>query len=267
MTRLSGCAGWSTWPCPRPAAAKQPGHIGRALNTASVPAGRRRCRAAAARRAGRRGCRTPPVAGQAAPASVRGNTQQPAVPRWPRPQSPRSAPTNIGRGGGRGRRIFAVASAPARAKNPRTCEFSRSMVGYEPMPAARRAPPIGWRRARAPRTMPCTSRGGLAASGAMGARSTCSVLSPSEQVSDQLLSLLIERLADEPTQSSSRAEPRSGACDNHGDGEPGGRGRREHHQPAPGAAALRIGRRHGLAAPEVPGDRSRNALPPQSGLA
>jgi hypothetical protein len=40
-----------------------------------------------------------------------------------------SAPTNIGRGGGRGRRIVSVGSAPARAKNPRTCEFSRSMVG------------------------------------------------------------------------------------------------------------------------------------------
>ena len=127
-------------------------------------------------------------------------------------------------------------------------------------------PSVGAGRVPRARSMPFTRRvGSLWRPGVC--RATCSVLSPLEQVSDQLLSLLIERLADEPTQSSSRADPRSGACDNHGDGEPGGRGRREHHQPAPGAAALRIGRRHGLAAPEVPGDRSRNALPPQSGLA
>ena len=63
----------------------------------TVPAGRRRCRAAAARRAGRRGRRTPPLAGRAAPASLRGSTQQPAVPRWPCPPSGAwlGAPTNM----------------------------------------------------------------------------------------------------------------------------------------------------------------------------
>ena len=76
---------WAAARCgqPRPLS---PGHIGRALSTQrSVPAGRRRCQAAAARRAAMRGRRTPPVAGRAAPASLRGGSQQPAVPRCSRP--------------------------------------------------------------------------------------------------------------------------------------------------------------------------------------
>lgn len=55
----------------------------------SVPAGRRRCQAAAARRAAMRGRRTPPAAGRAVPASLRGGSQQPAVPRCSRPRCSR----------------------------------------------------------------------------------------------------------------------------------------------------------------------------------
>eukprot|EP00964_Phaeocystis_antarctica_P104142 scaffold69307_cov45-Phaeocystis_antarctica.AAC.5 len=62
------------------------------------------------------------------------------------------------------------------------------------------------------------------------------------------------RLGSEPTPGIAKRRATDGGT------VPGGRGRRERDRPAPGAPALRLRRRHGLAASEVPRDRAERLL-------